>query len=68
VRPVKDETARAEQIALNARQIEIAILRLMPRLDANEIASCGLKEGRKVFAQLAARYEAEARRRPPAAA
>ncbi len=59
---VYDDKARAEQIALNARQIEFAIRRLMPRLDAGEVASCGLEEGRKVFARLAERYEAAVRR------
>ena len=57
-----DVKARAELIAMNARQIEFAILRLMRRLDADEIAALGLVEGRKVFAGLAARYEAAARR------
>jgi hypothetical protein len=65
--PVYDERVRVEQIALNARQIEFAIRRLMPRLDAGEVASCGLEEGRKVFAKLAERYEAAGRRGPPAA-
>ncbi len=65
---INDERARAEQIAMNARQIELAILRLIPRLDAREVASYGLADGRKVIAGLAARYEAVARRRGPAAA
>jgi hypothetical protein len=66
---INDERARAERIAMNARQIELAILRLMPRLDAGEVASYGLADGRKVIAGLAARYEAVARRgAPPAAA
>jgi len=65
---VDDERARAEQIALNARQIELAILRLMPRLDAGEVVSYSLLDGRKAFAGLAARYEAAARRGPPPAA
>ena len=65
---VNDDGARAEQIAMNARQIELAILRLIPRLDAGEVASYGLADGRKVFAGLAARYEAAARRGPGAAA
>ena len=65
---VNDDGARAEQIAMNARQIELAILRLIPRLDAGEVASYGLADGRKVFAGLAARYEAAARRGPGAGA
>ena len=65
---VDDETARAEQIALNARQIDLAILRLMRRLDAAEVASYGLVDSRKVFGGLAARYETAARRRSKAAA
>ena len=65
---VNDDRARAEQIAMNARQIELAILRLIPRLDAGEVASYGLADGRKVFAGLAARYEAAARQGPGAAA
>ncbi len=65
---VNDDRARAERIAMNARQIELAILRLMPRLDAGEVASYGLADGRKVFAGLAARYEAAARGGPTAAA
>lgn len=65
---VNDERARAEQIAMNARQIEVAILRLIPRLDASEAASYGLADGRKVIAGLAARYEAAARRGPSASA
>lgn len=59
---IDDERARAELIAMNARQIEIAILRLIRRLDAGEVAALSLAEGRKVFAGLAARYEAAARR------
>jgi hypothetical protein len=65
---IADEGAWAERIAMNARQIELAILRLIPRLDAGEVASYGLADGRKVFAGLAARYEAAARRGPSAAA
>ena len=65
---VNDDRARAEKIAMNARQIELAILRLIPRLDAGEVASYGLADGRKVFAGLAARYEAAARRGLGAAA
>jgi hypothetical protein len=65
---VNDDSARAEQIAMNARQIEMAILRLIPRLDAGEVASYGLADGRRVIAGLAARYEAAARRGPSAAA
>jgi hypothetical protein len=65
---VTDERARAEHIALKARQIELTIRRLIPQLDAGEVASCGLEEGRKVFARLAERYEAAVRRAPSAAA
>lgn len=65
---VDNESARAEQIALNARQIDLAILRLMRRLDAGEVASYGLADSRKVFGGLAARYEAAARRGSKAAA
>jgi hypothetical protein len=68
MRGVDDERVQAELIALNARQIELAILRLMPRLEAGEVASYGLEEGRKLFAGLAARYEVAARREPTAAA
>ena len=65
---VDDDRARAEKIALNARQIEFTIVRLVQRLDPGEVAECGLKESRKLFARLAARYEAALRREPPAAA
>jgi hypothetical protein len=68
VTATKDQSAKAEQIAMNARQIELAILRLIPRLDASEVASYGLADGRKMIAGLAARYEAMARQRPAAAA
>lgn len=63
-----DERARAELIALNARHIDLAILRLMRRLDAGEVRAYGLENSRKVFGRLAARYEAVVRRRLKAAA
>ena len=59
--PAEDQSAEAEQIALNARQIELAIGRLMLRLQAVEAMQHGLADCKAAFAALADRYAAEAR-------